>query len=138
MNIERAIAKIDSSAQYVLVGDSIEGITWLSDSHPSDEEIEAMMQIPKPIPEDWDGFRAWRRQNPDYLALMGGPHGNLVGFLEADISRGDYASAAVLWDSLKQQGAISTSLETALTNAIAQFNLGELGAALTAHNQAQN
>jgi hypothetical protein len=69
---------------------------------------------------------------------MGGPHGGLVGFLEADISRGDYASAAVLWDSLKQQGAISTSLETALTNAIAQFNLGELGAALTAHNQAQN
>jgi hypothetical protein len=93
---------------------------------------------PTAVVADWDGFRQWRRQNPDYLALMGGPHGGLVGFLEADISRGDYASAAVLWDSLKQQGAISTSLETALTNAIAQFNLGELGAALTAHNQAQN
>jgi hypothetical protein len=93
---------------------------------------------PTAVVADWDGFRQWRRQNPDYLALMGGPHGGLVGFLEADISRGDYASAAVLWDSLKQQGAITTTLETALTNAIAQFNLGELGAALTAHNQAQN
>jgi hypothetical protein len=64
---------------------------------------------PTAVVADWDGFRQWRRQNPDYLALMGGPHGGLVGFLEADISRGDYASAAVLWDSLKQQGAISTS-----------------------------
>jgi hypothetical protein len=68
----------------------------------------------------------------------GGPHGNLVGFLEADISRGDYNSAVVLWKSLKQQGAISTALEAALTSAIQQFNLGDLGAALTAHNQAQN
>jgi hypothetical protein len=93
---------------------------------------------PTAVVADWEGFRQWRRQNPDYLALMGGPHGGLVGFLEADISRGDYASAAVLWDSLKQQGAITNTLETALTNAIAQFNLGELGAALTAHNQAQN
>jgi RimJ/RimL family protein N-acetyltransferase len=69
---------------------------------------------------------------------MGGPYGGLVGFLEADISRGDYNSAVVLWKSLKQQGAISTALEAALTSAIQQFNLGELGAALTAHNQAQN
>jgi hypothetical protein len=93
---------------------------------------------PTAVVADWEGFRQWRRQNPDYLALMGGPHGGLVGFLEADISRRDYASAAVLWASLKQQGAITNTLETALTNAIAQFNLGELGAALIAHNQAQN
>jgi hypothetical protein len=43
---------------------------------------------PTAVVADWEGFRQWRRQNPDYLALMGGPHGGLVGFLEADISRG--------------------------------------------------
>jgi hypothetical protein len=139
MEIADALNALRPGAQWALNGNDVSGLTWLDteQTRPTDAEILTMANQPKVV-ADWDGFRQWRRQNPDYLALMGGPHGNLVGFLEADISRGDYNSAVVLWKSLKQQGAISTALEAALTSAIQQFNLGDLGAALTAHNQAQN
>jgi len=80
-------------------------------------------------PEDWDGFRQWRRQNEDYVALTRA-EGGLVLAMEADIARGDYTSVAAGWERLKDLGAVSPTLEEALMTAIQTYNLTSLAQAL--------
>jgi hypothetical protein len=89
-----------------------------------------------PKSADWDGFRQWRRQNEDYVALTRA-EGGLTLAMEADIARGDYAAAAEGWDRLKGLGAVSAGLEAALMGAIQIYNLTSLAQALAAHNQGQ-
>lgn len=110
LNSEASIALVESPNTRAALQAAYDAGDW--------EPYEPPQAEPELLPPDWEGFAAWRYQQPDYLALLTQYPGQ-VALFESAISRGELGPAAAILGSVAS--AIPIELAQNLAIAAEQF-----------------
>jgi hypothetical protein len=122
MDINSAILVLAPTAQYEIIGESVEGISWLSaPPHPTNAEILAKMAEEMSVNPDYPTFRNTIAKLPAWRSLVASD-GRAVE-LSRCLSEQDLATAMIWWGDLVAAGLISDELKANIAQAAITANM---------------